>query len=140
QHVARPADVIGRDGTHRLADIDSAQPQVVQLLVVGVTLAQCRGEDRRIGGDAHHRLLPDQGREVARAQPLAAEIIEPYGHALLGEALQDLAHGQFPVVSPLSAPVLARLALAAATTRSAVKPNCSKRVLYGAEAPKCSKL
>src|SRR5688500_16558766 len=45
---------------------------------------------------------------------------------------------QLPVVLPDVLPSLDRDACAAATTRSPVRPNCSYRTLYGADAPKCS--
>jgi hypothetical protein len=137
QLVAGPADVEGRQHPDRLADVRAPQRQVADLLVVGGAVGQRLLEDRRVGRDAHDLLVADELGEVARAQPLTGQVVEPHrdtsggevgqgSHAISSRARGGLSYvvvgGQLPLLVRPSFDIDAR---AAATTRSVVSPNCS---------------
>jgi len=77
EHVGGPADVVGGDHPGGLADADAAERQVLDLLVVGVALGERVGEDRRVGRHPDHVEVIHQGRQVAGAQPLPADVVQP---------------------------------------------------------------
>src|SRR5262249_16824647 len=86
--------------------------------------------------------------EVAGAQPVARDVVQPDGDPGRGQLGKDVGHdvpptgvapGWLPVVVPVITPARSRLACAAATTRSGVNPNCSKSTVCFALAPKCSR-
>ena len=82
QDVARPPDVVGHEVADGAVDGDLAHLQVAHLLVVGVALLQGLLEDRRVAGHPDDVLVVDQLLQVAAAQPLAADVVEPDRDAL----------------------------------------------------------
>ncbi len=139
QDIARPPDVVGREGAHRFADVDVAEGQVADLLVVRGSFRQGLLEDRRVGRDADDVPGLDELREVAGAEPLTGQVVQPHGDARCGQVGEGIGHvgtpwvcgvaDQFPVVEPRVSPSLLKEAWAAATARSAVSPNCSYRTV-----------
>ena len=91
-HVAGPADVVRRDRPDRLLEVDAADGEVLDLVGVVVGVGSGLGEDRRVGGHADDVLVVDQLREVAGLQALPRDVVEPDGHALVGECLQSVVH------------------------------------------------
>ena len=100
-------------------------PQLLLLPWTG--LVADRYEQRKL-------LLATQGVQTTAGQSLPGNSVEPHRHARGGEFGQPVGHRlspsvtrvpQLPVVEPLSEPTLDSAARAAATTRSAVNPNCS---------------
>ncbi len=81
EHVTRVADVVGGDGADRGVDVGAALRELLDLVVVGVALGQRGLEDRRVGGDAHDASRIDEVLQVAGLQPLARQVVEPYGYA-----------------------------------------------------------
>ena len=152
QQVAGVADVGGGDGAQRLLD---ARPRGRPGRAPGrrrsPTPLIAVGEDRRVGGDADDGVLVDQRLQVAAADAVAGEVVEPDGDAgggQLGQLLVLCHVGAFRSdgVARLSGrrwggagrrsprpgrpgrrcrTAAAMLSRAAATTASAVKPNCS---------------
>ena len=85
EHVTGVAHVVRGDRADGGIHIGAAGGQLVDLIVVGVALGQCRLENRRVGGDTHHRLGGDQFGEVAGLDAGAREIVEPDRDAGLGQ-------------------------------------------------------
>jgi hypothetical protein len=84
EHVAGPADVAGGDSAGRLLHRDAARLEVGDLPVVGIAVLHGLGEDRRVGGDPDDVVVVDERLQVAGAQPVAADVVEPHRHSGLG--------------------------------------------------------
>ncbi len=161
QHVGGGADVGGGHHADRLVGGDAPGGEVGELLLVlSATSVRARAggtpcrraygglEDRRVGGDADDVLRPDQLGEVAGLDPPPRQVVQPDGHALVGQAPQcsrgggcfgHSDHLLFLLRRGWAQPrAAARDSLAAAATCSAVKPNSVNRVFASEEAPKCS--
>ena len=93
EEVRGVADVGGGGELDRLVDVGEA----LELLGVGVAVAEGGGEDRRVGGHTHHGLGLDEFGEVARGETLAGEVVEPDGDAGVAEGLEAVAHGSPPM-------------------------------------------
>jgi hypothetical protein len=62
----------------------------VQLVVVGRRATDRRGEDRRVRGNPDDAVLVDQGLQVAAADAVAREVVEPDGDPCLRQLCQVL--------------------------------------------------
>ena len=70
--------------------LDLADGQRVHLVVVGVRAADRRGEDGRVGGHADDGVVVDQRLQVAAADAVAGEVVEPDGDPGAGQLGQLL--------------------------------------------------
>jgi hypothetical protein len=123
EHVAGLLDVGHGDLADGVVDRGAAGGELADLLVVGGPVRERRGEDGRVGGDPDDVLLADQLLQVAAAQPLARQVVEPDGHAGRGEGGQTVVgHGGSPLRRACSG------CAGGATTFSVVKPNSRNSV------------
>jgi hypothetical protein len=120
EEIAGVLDVGDGDRAHGVVDRGTALGELADLLVVGLAVRQCGGEDRGVGGDPDDVLVGDEALQVAAAQALARQVVEPDGDACGGQ------FGESAVAAPQE--VLAKLRRAAATTSSVVKPNSRNKV------------
>src|SRR5690606_2728156 len=128
------AHVVGGDGADGRVGVGARRGQLLQLLVVGVALAERALEDRRVGGDPDDAAGLDQLGEIAAADAIARQIVEPDRHPRRGQCrdVLVLCHGAcYPFT-------FSSVRCAAATTASSVRPNSRNSVLKSADAPKCS--
>ena len=93
QHVARVANVGGREFEHRLVERRAVSAQLGDLIGVGLSVGQSAGEDRRVRGDADDGVVLDHVGEIAAFDPLAGEVVQPDGDACFGEGGQSFSHG-----------------------------------------------
>ena len=123
EQVAAVADV----GRGHLADgrVHRGAPrgQLADLVVVGSPVRQRRREDGRVARHADDLLVPDQLGQVARVEPLPGDVVQPDGHARVGEC------GERVVLRHLDPSRRDRLRRAASVTASAVNPYSRNRVL-----------
>ncbi len=92
EDVAGVAYVGGGQREHRLVDVGALGGELAHLVVVPLALGERGGEDRRVGGDAHDVVVPDEVGEVARLDALAGEVVEPDGDSGLRQLLQVVSH------------------------------------------------
>src|SRR6185437_9020220 len=59
-------------------DIDTSDAEVVHLLCIKFALLNGFGENRRVGRHAHHMAIADQIGEVASAEPITTDVVDPY--------------------------------------------------------------
>src|SRR5690606_8512928 len=111
---------------HGGVDVGAAGGQLADLLVVGLAVGECVGEDRRVGRDADDVLVADQLGQVAGVEPLTGQVVEPDRHAGLGECCEVVTHEAFPQSGQ---EFLSSARRAAATTASVVNPNSRNNVL-----------
>lgn len=78
QHVARAAHVVSGDGADGGIHVGAARGQLGDLGVVGVALRQRLLKDRRVGGHPDDALGVDQLLQIARAQPVPRQVIQPH--------------------------------------------------------------
>ena len=149
QDVGGGADVGGGHHADRLVDGDAAGGEVGELLLVTLTGADGRLEDRGVRRDAHDVAVLDQFGEVAGLDALAGQVVQPDGNAFAGKGLEGRGGGVGVAhVLHLLSGVRVRTGQARAAVRdsrawaamlSAVKPYSAKSVAASAEAPKCSR-
>ena len=80
EQVAGVAHIVGGDRADGRLDVGAALGELAHLRVVGVALGQRGLEDRRVGGDPDDVLGRRSARQVARVEPLAGQVVQPYGH------------------------------------------------------------
>ena len=76
-----------------------ARRELLDLLVVHVTLGKRRGEDRRVGRDSGDRVVRHEVGQVARGDALARQVVQPDGDAGVCEGLEPFVHDQFSWMS-----------------------------------------
>jgi hypothetical protein len=94
QDVACPPDVVRRQRAESFADVDAAQREVAQLGVVAVGGRDGLLEDARVRRDADEVPVADEVAEVAGAQPVPAEVVEPDRDAGLCQRAEGIGHGR----------------------------------------------
>ena len=92
EHVGRPADVVGGDHPGRLADLDPAHREVLDLRLVVVALGQRVGEDRRVRRHPADLEVLDQAGQVAGGEPVPVDVVEPDGYPGCRDFLEHVAH------------------------------------------------
>src|SRR3954467_14643115 len=95
EQVTGVADIGRRDRAQRLLDAHPADREGVQLVVVGLRPADRRGEDVRVRGDPDDRVLVHEGLQVAGADAVPREVVQPDGDPCFGQLgqLLVLCHG-----------------------------------------------
>src|SRR4051794_40221678 len=158
EQVTGVADVGCGDRAQCLLDAHLAHREGVQPVVVGLRSADRRGEDGGVRGDPDDRVLVDEGLQVASADAVPRQVVQPDGDPCFGQLgqLLVLCHGpgafrtrwgrrsghRSPVgwgrppvaaIGPAGTAspdrAASRLSRAAATTASSVRPNSSYRTL-----------